>query len=382
MGIYSDYYGRKSALQLSVGTMAAATTLLGLLPTYHDIGVFATVLLVVCRLIQGLSVGGQFIGATIFMVESAPPSQKGLFGAVAFGSSSSGTLLGATLVTVCKGRFSHDALLNHGWRVPFLISAVVGAIGYALQSWAEEVPTHGSAQALESTPTTKEVLEEYRDVFQCHGYRIFCVACAGSLAPCAFYTYFLFVPILQTELISPAMPRAALVTTFMLGVSIAVKTTVGYLVDLRLGDAADGDEDITIASEWYMKRGATALALLSPPIFYGLASGDVIIAGFCHLLATLAFCMFDGSLPVWLVHMFPPKLRASALGLAWNLSAAIVGGLAPATAVLLVRETGSAGSPGYLVCFFACISLLALHWLDADRRHHATMTAINRRHSI
>ena len=140
LGAYGDRNGRRSALQVSVVCMSGATAAIGCLPTYATAGAAATLLLVVCRLVQGLSVAGQLTGALVFLVESAPPGHEHLFGSAAFASGNAGTMLGGVAVSLAKGRFDAAELAAGGWRYPFLLSAVLGVLGYYLQSLAAESP--------------------------------------------------------------------------------------------------------------------------------------------------------------------------------------------------------------------------------------------------
>ena len=126
MGAFSDKHGRKRALQLSVIAMSGATASIGLLPTYAMAGSLATCLLVLCRLVQGLSVAGQLTGALVYLVESAPPGHEHLFGSLAFASGNAGTMLGGVAVAFVQTRAGQDAFAGHGWRYPFLLSAFLG----------------------------------------------------------------------------------------------------------------------------------------------------------------------------------------------------------------------------------------------------------------
>ncbi|MEM7009348.1 MAG: MFS transporter, partial [Thermodesulfobacteriota bacterium] len=128
-GHLGDRIGRKYALQLSVMIMVVPTTLLGLLPTYSDVGILAPILLIIIRLVQGFSVGGELIGSVSYMTEVAPPSKRGFLGSFSFMGAVGGVLLGSFVATIAHGLFDATVINDWGWRVPFLFGFLVGLFG-------------------------------------------------------------------------------------------------------------------------------------------------------------------------------------------------------------------------------------------------------------
>ena len=141
-GIYGDRYGRRKALSAVIFLMAFSTLAIGLLPTYGEVGVLAPILLVAARLLQGLSAGGEWGGSTAYIVEYAPEGRRGFIGSWQQFSVGSGFLLGSLSGTVLSFALSPDALTTWGWRVPFLLGIVVGAVGAYLRWRLPDTPKY------------------------------------------------------------------------------------------------------------------------------------------------------------------------------------------------------------------------------------------------
>src|SRR5688572_18388653 len=139
-GYIGDQFGRRAALTFSVAAMAIPTFLVGILPGYDTLGIMAPVLLTVLRVIQGLSVGGEYTTAMVFLVESAPPGRRGLLGAICSCGANAGILLGSATGAALAASMSPEALSDWGWRVPFILGLVVGLAGFALRRNIEEAP--------------------------------------------------------------------------------------------------------------------------------------------------------------------------------------------------------------------------------------------------
>lgn len=138
IGYIGDRFGRRAALAISVAAMAIPTFLVGVLPGYHTLGVAAPILLTLLRMIQGLSVGGEYTTSIIFMVEHARPDRRGITGAVAGCGAVGGILAGSATGAVLATAMPADVLEAWGWRIPVLIGLVVGLAGVALRRGIDE----------------------------------------------------------------------------------------------------------------------------------------------------------------------------------------------------------------------------------------------------
>ena len=138
IGYIGDRFGRRAALTFSVAAMAIPTFLVGVLPGYQMLGVAAPILLTLLRMIQGLSVGGEYTTSIIFMVEHAPPGRRGVIGAMAGCGAVGGILLGSATGALLAAVMSAEALEAWGWRIPFLIGLLVGLAGFVLRRGIQE----------------------------------------------------------------------------------------------------------------------------------------------------------------------------------------------------------------------------------------------------
>lgn len=144
-GIIADRRGRLTALSISAATMAVPTFVVGLLPGYDVLGEVAPMLLILCRMVQGLAAGGECTTSFTFLIENAPPHRRGLFGAVAIASNNLGMLLGSASGAVLASFLTVEALHDWGWRLPFLLTLALGVVGYLLRRSIPEsgLPAHG-----------------------------------------------------------------------------------------------------------------------------------------------------------------------------------------------------------------------------------------------
>src|SRR5882724_8807432 len=142
IGRMGDTHGRKAALLLTIFLMAAGTVLIGILPTYATIGFFAPLLLVVARLMQGFSAGGEWGGSTSFIVEWAPPGRRGLFGSFQQTSVVAGLLLGSGFAALLNTILTPEQMNDWGWRVPFLVGGLLGPIGIYMRRTIDETPAY------------------------------------------------------------------------------------------------------------------------------------------------------------------------------------------------------------------------------------------------
>ena len=221
-------------------------------------------------------------------------------------------MLGAAVVALFKstGFMDKVALMDYGWRYPFIASAGLGVAGYFLTAKAEESPhfkkgissgnltgLHEQARSSLPAPSIGQLLQE-------QGRRIMAVTGVSVLASAAFYTYYIFLPAFQSTMVQPTPHwNASSVTTFMLFISVLLMPLVGRSAD-TMGPGG---------AEWWMMRGAITLGVASPFLFIGLSSGNYFMSFGAHVLATIALCAYTGPLAAWLVkvrshapaHAFP-----------------------------------------------------------------------------
>jgi MHS family proline/betaine transporter-like MFS transporter len=163
-GRIGDKYGRKKALSASMILMAAATGGLGLLPTYESIGFAAPLLLILIRILQGLSLGGEFSGSMSYVVEHAPADKRATMGSTTVLSLVIGFLMGSLMATLVSASMSTEAFYDWGWRLLFFIGVFIGFIGYYIRQHVEESPAYEEAKASGnlSTRPVRDAFTKYR----------------------------------------------------------------------------------------------------------------------------------------------------------------------------------------------------------------------------
>jgi MHS family proline/betaine transporter-like MFS transporter len=347
LGHLGDRIGRKAVLVISVVLMGSATTALGLLPTYHQIGMWAPVLLLVVRVFQGFSVGGEFTGSVSYLVETAPHHRRGLAGSFANVGSTTGFLLAAGLAALTTNFSSHAELYSWSWRVPFVMGGLFSVLAYFVRSRLRDSgyePQESSAQ--DDMP----LLQAFK-----RGPRAMVLAMLFTWGyGVADYLTMVFLPIYATEFGSVRSEVALSITTAAQGVGLAAILMAGWATDHRIRRRT-----LLIIS--------FSLVLLTAVVLFHLGrlggSGAFWLA---QIPFGIMLGMIMGVAPAMLAEMFRSEYRVSGYSLAFNIGIGIGGGTAPLIATGLIGLTGYTISPAAYLMFGAALALAALY-LMKDR---------------
>lgn len=341
-GYIGDKYGRKKALLLSVVLMAIATALLGFLPTYAQVGVLAPILLTLLRLIQGVSVGGEFTTSISFIVEVAPANRRGFYGAWTTFSVVAGILLGSAVGALVESMFTTQQITDWVWRIPFILGIVLGAYGLYMRRDLKEPESFLKAKEagqLLKSPLLFALKNQYKDILLIIG--LLWVFSVG------FYMPFIYLPtFLSVEEHIPlafALDINSIVMFILLGLIILM----GYLSD-RYG------------RKKILLFGMGGFLLFSYPIFYLLGNTTHIDIFMAILFLAIFTSALQGTIPTFLSENFSTKVRVSAMSFSYNIALAIFGGTTPLVATYLIKLTGNNLSPGYYLAFTALVSILCL----------------------
>jgi MFS transporter, MHS family, proline/betaine transporter len=341
-GHYGDKIGRRSTLAATVILMGLATFMIGVLPSYEQIGVLAPILLVVARLLQGFSAGGEWGGSASFMVEYAPEARRGLYGSWQQVSVVGGLLVGSAIGGILGTVLSQDALNSYGWRIPFIVGILVGAVGLYLRWRLEDTP------AFRIIEEKQEITEApVKDTFSAH-YQEGLTAIGFTLAwTVAFYILLQYMPTYLAETLGFPLSQALLSNAIGLAVLMVLIPFTGALSD-RIGRKP-------------LLIGFSALiAILTYPLFLLISGGTLLLIVLGQVLFGVIISLFSGPGPAALVEMFPTNVRYSALGVSYNIAVAAFGGTAPFIATFLVSRTGSNLSPGLYLIAAAVITLIVV----------------------
>jgi MHS family proline/betaine transporter-like MFS transporter len=338
-GNLGDKVGRKKVLIISVILMAASTVLIGVLPTYTRIGIWAPILLTLLRLVEGFSVGGEFTGTVSFIVEHSHPSRRGFTGSFGTFSLIGGILLGSAMGALITSTLSAEEVINWGWRVPFILGIVVGGIGIYLRFGMEETPVFKSMEDKGGVVRTPifEALSNYR--------REILIAMGATWTGAAtFYIVFVYMPTYLSSEGNITFPTALKINTVTMIILMMVSPFMGALSD-RVGRKP------------VLTAGCVGIGLLAYPLFLLLSAGNVLYALGAETIFAVGLAMLFAPLGTTLVELFPTKVRLSAMSLGYNLGFSIFGGTAPLVATYLIKETGSIVAPSIYLVLSALVSL-------------------------
>ncbi|CDF87011.1 major facilitator transporter [Pseudomonas knackmussii B13] len=357
MAHFGDLLGRKKMFTLSIFLMSVPTLLMGLLPTYVQIGIWAPLALLLLRVVQGAAIGGEVPGAWVFVAEHVPARSIGLACGTLTAGLTAGILIGSLVATLINSLYSQAELLDYAWRIPFLLGGIFGLFSVYLRRWLHETPVFAEMQKrkqlADEIPLGKVVRE--------HRPAVVVSMLLTWLLSAAIVVVILMTPSLLQNLygISPATSLKAnsLAIVFLTGGCILA----GRLVDrLGAGRIFIGGSLLLGGASWLFYSSLHEHPDLLFPLyaFAGLAVGIV------------------GAVPYVMVKAFPPVVRFSGLSFSYNLAYAIFGGLTPMVVALLMKQDPM--GPAYYVGALSLVGLLVgIYLLRQERQIEGASVATN-----
>ncbi|MCA1184911.1 MULTISPECIES: MFS transporter [unclassified Saccharopolyspora] len=339
-GPLGDRIGRKRTLSLVIFLMSGATLAIGLLPGYASIGIAAPVLLVVLRLVQGFAAGGEFGSAASFLAETAPRRRRGFGVSWLEVGSLLGFLAGSCAFLLLSVGLDEGQLTGWGWRIPFLISAPLGVIGFIIRNKIEDTPEYRALEAADTVPRSPA-----RELLRTHRRELLQAAGLMTAMHVPFYVVLTYLVTYETDHLGHSAGNAGLLSTAISLLGLVLVPLFGGLSD-RVGR-----KPVFI--------GATgALLVLATPAFLLMRTGLVgtWIAG---LLLGACLAAILGTYAVWSAEIFPTRTRQSGLSIGYNLTAALFAGTVPYVLTVLISATGSTLVPGPYMMIFAVGGLVA-----------------------
>jgi MHS family proline/betaine transporter-like MFS transporter len=337
LGVYADRAGRKAALTLSILLMMAGTLLIAVMPTYASIGVLAPVGIVLARMIQGFSAGGEFGSATAFLAEHGA-HRRGFFSSWQASSQGLTTLLAAIFGAVLTSALTSEQMLSWGWRVPFFFGLLIGPVAFYIRRHIDETPEFLAAQ------TTQRPLA---DTFTHQKERL--ALAIGAVVVGTVATYLILY-----------MPTYA-VKQLGIPASAAFSATIATGITQMIGAPIFGHWSDRIGRTGIMIGAATLFLLLAYPAFAVLAAHPRfgVLIGMQLFLGTIVSAYF-GALPALLTELFPTQTRTTGMSLGYNIAATVFGGFAPFIVTWLIGATGSPLAPSFYLTAAAAASIVAL----------------------
>lgn len=337
IGAYADRVGRKAALLVTMLLMLLGTAIIAFMPSYESIGIAAPILVVLARVLQGFSAGGEFGSATAFLAEQTP-ARRGFYSSWQFASQGLTTLLAAGFGVLLDSLLSSEQLHGWGWRIPFFFGLLIGPVALYIRRHVDESPEFRSAAPL-ADPLRHTLRSQKSSV----------LIALGAIVLATVISYvLLYMPtyaVRQLGLAAGDGFRATLAA----GAILFVVTPLSGLASDRFGR-------LPVAC-----FSALMLTIVSVPLFAWMArapSANALLISQI-VLATLAGG-YLGGLPALLTEMFPVQNRSTGVSLSYNVSVALFGGLAPFTITWLIASTGSIAAPAYYLAGAGLVSLAAL----------------------
>ena len=340
-GHYGDKIGRKSMLVMTLIVMGVATTLVGLLPTYESIGIWAPILLVVLRFLQGFAVGGEWGGATLMAVEYAPPGRRGFFGSWP-GMGIPAGLVVATAVFTASSSLPPEQFLSWGWRIPFLVSIVLVAVGLFVRLKILETPAFQQMQESGGSSELPVV-----DVFRYYWRSLLLTMGAFFLLNGGFYVTVTFMLAYGTQNIGVGSG------TMLTGVLIAGTVQIFAIGAFAALSDRVGRRPVYLG-------GAVFLLLFSFPLFWMVNTGVAPLIWLAMSIAIVALGAMYGPSGAFFSELFSTRVRYSGASLGYQLASAVAGGFAPVIAVALLSAYGYPAVALYMIVM-ALITITAVY---------------------
>lgn len=369
-GRLGDRLGRKKVLTITLVMMAVSTLCIGLIPSYASIGITASVLLLLARLVQGFSTGGEYSGAMTFIAESTPDKRRGFMASGLEVGTLVGYIAGSGLVTLLSYLLGPDRMLAWGWRIPFFIAAPIGLVGLYLRNHLEETPAFEAMEKAardegrQKVPFRELLKVQWRVVLLC-----IVMVCSFNVVD---YMVLSYMPSHLTAVLGYGETEGLLLILIVMFIMIPIVLFMGYFSD-RIGNKR------------IIQGGLLGLIVLSLPAFWWIGSGKggmVFLGLLC--LAVLLTC-FEGTMPSVLPALFFTKVRYGALAITYNISASLFGGTTPLVMAWLINLTGEPLVPAYYLIAVSLIGfVIVTMWFTetSGRSLRGSAPAVEKPHEV
>jgi MHS family proline/betaine transporter-like MFS transporter len=338
-GPLGDRIGRQRVLALVILLMACSTLAIGLVPSYDAIGVGAPLLLLFLRCVQGFSAGGEYGGGACFLAEYAPDNRRGFIVSFLVWSVVIGFLLGSVTVTALEAALPAADMDSFGWRIPFLMAGLLGAVGLYIRLRLDDTPVFKELKRsgeVAASPLKEAVTTAWRPILQVAGLVV--------VHNVGFYIVYTYLPTYFTKTLHFTKTNAF--------VSVTIASVVALTLILPLGAMSDriGRKPLLIA-------GAVGFAVFAYPLFLMLTSGSLTAAILGHAgLAVIESVFVSASLAAG-AELFATRVRSSGFSIGYNASVALFGGTTPYIATWLVASTHDNVAPAYYLIVAAVVTL-------------------------
>lgn len=348
IGAYADKHGRIKALTLTILCMGICTMLMGLLPTYSQIGIAAPILLTVLRLLQGLATGGEFGSSLTFIAEYGTPNNRAFLVSWQPFSVGCGLLLGSVAGLLVTSLFPEAVLYDWGWRIPFACGILIAIYGVYMR---RNVPDSPEFLKMKEEAKEDEPHTPVKDLFLRYKKPILTVMGLLVGSSVTYYVLITYMPTYISQFMGTSLSSAFVVNTSVIAINLCLCPIMGMLID-------------KIGRRTCLIVGCLGFLLLSYPVFWILIQQTNAMVMIASLGVLIVFqTILAVAIAVVSAEVFPTKLRNSGIGFSYNLAAAIFGGLAPLAATALIAATGDRLSITYLILGSILVTFLTTVFL-------------------
>ncbi|MEV7554564.1 MFS transporter [Amycolatopsis sp. NPDC089917] len=366
-GSLGDKRGRKPVLVLAIALMGAATTLIGVLPTYDTIGIGAPILLVLLRLVQGVAVGAQWGGAMLLATEYAPPGKRGLYGSLVQLGVPLGVVLANTVFLVAAEIAPPSDFLTWAWRIPFLVGILVLGLAWYLHAKIDETPEYRRAAAKQAAEERGHAKSPLRDILRDHKGTVLLAGGSFMVNTATFY-------ILLNGVLDYTTRHLGMSRTTVLVATLLISTLQLAIIPLsaKLSDRIGRLKIYTF--------GAAGIALWAIPMFLLIDTASLPLLVIASFVGSMFLGIMYGPQAALFAELFTAEMRYTGASLGYQISAVVGGGLAPFIMVLLLESTGTSMSVSLYIIVLALISLgsIALLAKRAKRGTQSTSDSLDR----
>jgi len=348
-GHYADKVGRRNALTWTVILMGISTFAIGCLPTYAQVGILAPVLLAVCRLLQGVSTGGEWGSCMSFLAEYATPHNRGFIVSWSQFSIAVGLLLGSGSGALLSSLLSPEAMNAWGWRLPFWSGMLIAMYGFYVRRKVDETPVFKQCEenhTLAQTPLM-DVLKNYRR----ETILSFGIVIGWTIS---YWIIMAYMPTYISKVLKFPLAVGLSYNTFLIIVFMIAIPFTGILAD-------------KVGRKPVMIGAALGFIILGYPLFYVLSTtqNPVVLLSVMAVLAILEALVCGGA-TVAMTEIFPTNVRCSAIAIGYNIAVACFGGTAPFVSTWLISTTGNNLAPTYYLIAGSAVSLLVLIFMAKE----------------
>jgi len=336
-GYLGDRCGRKKVLITSMFLMAFPSLVIAVTPTFDTIGVFAPIILILMRMLQGLSVGGEHTGSVIYLTELASREDRAFSAVVPFVGTVFGVLLGSLIGVSIFSIFSNDTIVEWAWRIPFFLGVLVAIVGVMVRKYLPE------SHIPDETCTVVPIV----DVFKNHLSPFIKVFFLNMTFAVGFYTVFIYNPIWMQEFLHISKDYSLVINSISLLFTIFAMLISSYYSN-------------KVGRKPMLMLSSLGFTIFSYPLYFLMLKGNIIYAFIAQITFAIFIGIFMGIIGVVMVELFRKSIRMSAVSVAFNFSFAIFGGTAPMMATWLIHATQNSLALAWYMSLSSFISFLTV----------------------